>query len=243
MYTRPYCILILSGSLLASANAFAQVDFRPRVSLGMASYDIEINFNDGSSPTAADSTYLKAGIGAAMITGRWYFDFGYGGSIYAEAEDDVGATFDFVRSDLTLTAGYVFPSNFTVFGGYKTGTSEFTGDPTCPGCEIKFEADGIYGGAGYNIPVDGNVFSINAAVAVLNGELALVEPGLPTFTDESGTVGVSLGAGYKISMSNTSGFTLKAIAQSYRFKEFDSLQGLATDETIISLDFGYYTVF
>ena len=239
---------ILTAGVLASTSVFADAKFRPRVDVGIAAYDLEIII-PGEPTSTTTSTYLKAGIGGTIITGRWYFDLGYNGSINAEAEDEV-TTMDFVRSDLTLTAGYVFPNNVTVFGGYKSGNSEFTNIDTF-GSSIEFSADGIYGGAGMNFPSGGNVFSLNAAIAVLAGELTFDDKdpaSLSSFTATADqTVGLSFGAGYSIPISNNSGFALKANYQAYDFTEYEiggiALPDVSTTETILSFDVGYYATF
>jgi len=235
---------ILTAGLLASTSVFADAKFRPRVDVGLANYEltiIEPPFADSTSK----STYLKAGIGGTIITGRWYFDLGYNGSINAEADESFGGTSDLVRKDLTLTAGYVFQSNWTVFGGYKSGASEFsnyTGDTT--GFTDEFTADGLYAGAGVNFPSGKNVFSINAALAILNGEYSS-NAGTEFSADSAG---LSFGAGYSMPFSNTSGLAIKANYQYYDFQNFEDGAGFVLDnvevtESILSLDVGYYATF
>ncbi len=179
--------IIISTSLLISASAFAEPKFRPRVDVGLATYNLEIIDTTPGFESKDDlsTTYLKAGIGGSIINGRWYFDLGYSTSINAEA-DDSGETMDFTRTDLVLTAGYVFPSNVTIFGGYKSGKSEFSNFSQTPGVSVEFTADGIYGGAGINIPTNGNVVSLNAAIAILDGELVNNDPvNLDSFTADA----------------------------------------------------------
>ena len=247
MRNRYLTATILTAAVLAPTSVFADAKFRPRVDVGIASYNLDIVFPD-TSESNSKSTYLKAGIGGTIITGRWYFDLGYNGSINAEAEDEVDTT-DFVRSDLTLTAGYVFPSNFTVFGGYKSGSSEYT-YTDASGDTIEFSGDGIYGGAGINFPSGGNVFSVNAAIAALDGELTYNDGTTPanSFTaTASQTIGLSIGAGYSIPLGNTSGLAIKANYQAYNYEDYEidgiAITGLKTDESIFAVDVGYYITF
>ena len=246
MNSRSVNIAILTTSLLISSTAFADTKFRPRATVGIADYNIDLK-SPGNPTATSKATYLKAGFGATVINNRWYFDLAYDGSINAEADDD-GDKLDFTRDDLTLTAGYVFPNNATVFGGYKTGNSEFKAQDTS-GFQFDFEAKGIYAGGGMNFPSGNNVFSINAAIAFLDGELTITDPTdpvLPSITLTSDTVGISLGAGYNIPINNTSGFALKASYQSYEFDNFEFAgfsSDLSAEESIFTVNASYYSTF
>lgn len=231
---------LITAGLLASSSVIADIKFRPRADIGIAAYELELNVP--GETLGGDATYLKAGIGASIITGRWYFDLGYGTSINAEADSE-GDKSDFERTDLTLTAGYVFQNNVTVFGGYKTGTSEFSNWANDPGFSEEFTADGIYGGAGINFPLGGNVLSLNAALALLDGEYS--DNG--GFTATADTIGISFGAGYNIPMSKTAGIVIKANYQSYDYDDWTSagtnLDGVNANESILGVDVGYYATF
>jgi len=88
--------------------------------------------------------------------------------------------------------------------------------------------------------------TINAAIAIMNGELIIddkdpLAPG--TFTDNANTIGLSMGAGYSIPLSNNAGLAFKANYQFYNFDEYDALAGLTTTESILAIDISYYATF
>jgi len=236
---------LITAGLLASSSVFADTKFRPRADIGLASYELSIS-DPGFDDITSESTYLKAGIGGTIITGRWYFDLGYSGSINAESDESGGGTSDFTRKDLTLTAGYVFPNNVAVFGGYKSGTSEFENFSDIPGFSDEFTADGIYGGAGYNIKHGNNVISFNGAIAILEGEYKSSDSS-GSFSYTSDTVGLSLGAGYNIPLSSASGIAIKANYQNYTFTDLSASDGTSLSgedsEEILAFDVGYYATF
>jgi hypothetical protein len=230
--------IIALTCISASISASAETIFRPRVSLGFSSYELAFT-NSGSSLSSV--SYLKGGIGATVATGQLYFDAGYSGSLGAKYDDGVVADQDFLRNDLTLTVGYVLPNNFTVFGGYKSGTTEYT-DWLSVDTTTKFEASGPYFGAGIGIPAGSGVLSFNGAIAILSADLTDNDPNLIPFNASADSVGLSLGAGYSMSFGGTSGLAFKGSIQAYNYTGWTDPNYIIDDtkETIVSFDVEYY---
>jgi hypothetical protein len=244
--------ILLSTSLLVSSSIFADSTFIPRAEIGYASYKFDILIANGDGyggDFKLDSTYLKGTVGGTVLNGRTYVDLAYSTSGPADGDFEGGTT-DFDRSDLTLTAGYVLPNNVAIFGGYKKGTSTYKNwsDDAANTESTQFSASGIYVGAGYNMPHGNNVFSINGAIAILDG--SYVESGyadIPDFELTTDSTGVSVGVGYNIPLSEGTGILLKANYQRYEYKNFKGIDELGDDfldnvtmaESIIALEVGY----
>jgi hypothetical protein len=222
----------------AAVSASAETLFRPRVSLGFSNYELAFT-QSGNSLSSV--TYLKGGIGATIATGQLYFDAGYSGSMGAKYDDGIVADQDFLRNDLTLTVGYVLPNNITVFGGYKSGTTEYT-DWLSVDTTTKFEASGPYFGAGIGMPVGEGVLSFNGAIAVLSADLTDNDPNLTQFNASGDSVGLSLGAGYSMTFGGKHGLAFKASYQVYDYTGWTDPNYTIDDtqETILAMDVEYY---
>jgi hypothetical protein len=236
------CIpLLLAASFAASAD---DVLFRPRASLGYASYELKFTGSGGGS--LADSSYLTGGFGATIAKDNLYFDLAYNTSLSA-SYDNFGTDDDFKRTDLSLTAGLALDGGVTVFAGYKTGKSEYT-DTIDPDISlITFEASGLFFGAGLSNSIDDNsTISFNAAIALLNGDFKDNDTFNPPFNASADTVGFSIGAGYNYFINNNSGIGLKGSYQYYNFVDWTDANypGIPdTAETLISIDVSYFANF
>jgi hypothetical protein len=224
----------------ASFGVSAETLFRPRVSVGFTGYELAFT---GSGSSLSNVGYLKGGFGATIASGRLYYDLGYSGSLGATYDDSLvaGTGQDFLRSDLTLTIGYVLENNITIFGGYKSGKTEYSNlfsvDTT-----TKFEATGPYFGAGIGFPSDMGTLSFNVAVAFLSATLTDDDPTFVQFDATADSVGYSLGMGYSIPFGDTSGLALKANFQSYNYTGWSDPFYVIDDtqENIFSLDADFY---
>jgi len=225
-----------------SISVSAETLFRPRASIGYSSY--ELKFTGASSGTLSSVSYLKGGVGATIASGKLYFDLGYTGSLGAKYDDGVVADQDFLRDDLTLTVGYALPNNVTVFGGYKSGTTEYTAFDE-PNTTLKFEATGPYFGAGISIPTGSGVWSINGAIAILSATLKDDTVGFTPYDASADSVGFSLGAGYTLTFDGGQGLSFKASYQTYDYTGWSDPVYTIPDieETILALDVEYYINF
>jgi hypothetical protein len=222
-----------------SISASAETLFRPRASIGYSSYELAFTSTGNSLSSVS---YLKGGIGATIATGQLYFDAGYSGSLGATYSDTYDSSDqDFLRNDLTLTVGYVLKNNITVFGGYKSGTTEYT-NWLSPDTVTKFEASGPYFGAGIGVPVGDGVLSFNGAIAILSADLTDNDPNFIQYNASADSVGLSLGVGYSMSFGGTSGLAFKGSFQSYNYTGWTDPNYTIDDtqETIFSFDVEYY---
>lgn len=222
----------------ASVCVNAETIFRPRVSVGLSNYELAFTQSGNSLSSVS---YLKGGVGATIATGQLYFDLGYNGSMGAKYDDGIIADQDFLRTDLTLTVGYVLPNNITVFGGYKSGTTEYT-DLFTVDTTTKFEATGPYFGAGIGLPAGNGVLSLNGAIAILSADLTDNDPNVTQFNATGDSVGFSIGAGYSMTFGGSHGLAFKANYQAYNYTSWTDPNYIIDDtkETIFAMDVEYY---
>lgn len=218
-----------------SANVSAETLMRPRASLGFASY--ELDFVD-TSTTFDPITYLALGAGITLAKDNLFFDASVTTALGASY--DFGATSDenFYRNDIALTAGLLLNDGLSVFGGFKIGQTEF--DNPYPGASVlTFDSSGLYGGVSKSIPMQQNVLSINAALAIMGGELS----DSAGYSTEGDTFGFSMGATYSINLSADNGIMVRGGVQSYSFVDFDDNATSDTTEVIVSADVAYFVNF
>ncbi len=229
--------IIAASIASASLNTSADTLFRPRASLGYSSYELTLT---DPGDTLSESSYLKGGIGVTIATGQLYFDLGFSNSLGATYDEGVTPGEDFNRSDTTLTIGYVFSNNMTLFGGYKSGSSEFNNSSTSVS-STKFDASGPYLGLGIGFPSSGGTWSFNAAIAALSAELTDNDTGIP-FNASADAVGFGLGAGYSMPFGSTQGLSFKANFQSYDYTDWEDPNYIPPDiqESIFAMDVEYY---
>ena len=126
---------------------------------------------------------------------------------------------------------------WSVFGGYKAGTSEFLFDAG-PG-NLVFNTTGIFGGVSKAISLSGgNSIALSAALASMSANIY----DTPATIDEKGTsIGLSFAGVYNIPLSDTSGVNVRGTFQNYQYRNFDSLVDIS--ESIFGVEAGYYINF
>ena len=238
MNTKLARLSILSLLAAASLPAYASdVLVRPRASLGLSSYSLEIGKSD---TVTANSNYLKGGFGLTVAKDKLYFDFGYSTS-FSATHDAAPVEEDFARTDLNLTVGSALGHGFSLFGGFKTGESELS--DSFSGITTTFTASGLFFGGSKSWSGDNHSISINAALALLKGELTDNDVNFaPLDATATNTVGISFGAGYNYYLSNDSGVSIKGMFQSYSFTGWEDQNYPIDDanEFLFSADASYF---
>ena len=230
-------VLTTSVCLLSGPQAFAEGDdlLRGRASVGYSSYALTIT-GTGSTTPDATSQYLAVGAGLTYATGNIYFD--------ASGSTSVGATHDwpqfegdFQRTDTALTGGYLLDEGWSVFGGYKWGTSEFSKDAD-PSYKLTFEAYGFFGGASKAISLgNGTSLSLTGALASMKGDLY----NNSSLNDSGDALGLSFTAAYNLPLGTDSGIQVRGFYQNYSFSGFSA--GNDANETILGIEAGYHLDF
>ncbi len=239
-----YAVLPLLLSATFSSAIASDTLFRPRATFGFASYELTL-LRPGSLPTA-EISYAMGGFGATIAQDQLYFDFAYNTSLGA-TYDNGGFDDEFVRTDLNLTVGIALDGGMTLFGGYKTGESTYA----CTGCIAtlySFKSSGLFFGAGISNSIDdSSSISVNAALALLSGQLKdkEIDLGFIPYNAEADTIGISLGASYNYHISNDSGIGLKATIQNYTFVDWVDPNYVHDDisESIFATEVSYYINF
>lgn len=229
--------LLLTASFASNA---ADALFRPRASVGFASYELEFL---ASGSAIADSSYMTGGFGATIAKDNIYFDAAYTTSLSA-TYDNSGTDDDFTRTDLNFTVGLALDGGLSVFAGYKTGESAYSSFVGV-GEELRFEASGLFFGAGFSNNMENSSISFNAAIAFLEGELTDDDTSATPYNATADTIGFSFGLGYNYYINNDSGFGLKGTVQVYDFVDWvDPVYTISdTAETLVSVEASYFVNF
>lgn len=231
-------VFTASAFLPVGSPVFAEGDdlLRGRASVGFSSYALTIT-GAGSTTPDATSQYLAVGAGLTYATGNMYFDAS--GSISVDATHDwPGNEGDFQRTDTALTGGYLLDDGWSVFGGYKWGTSEFSKD-TDPSYKLTFEAYGFFGGASRAIGLgNGASMSLSGALAYMKGDLY----NNSTLNDSGNALGLSFTAAYNLPLGADSGIQVRGFYQNYSFSGFSNSNNNA-DEEILGIEAGYHLDF
>jgi hypothetical protein len=240
--------LTATALILASQSVSAESLFRPRASLGFASYELSM---DQGTTSLAKSSYMTLGVGATLAMDNLYFDIASTSSLSAEYDNDATSlTEDFSRDDVAFTVGLAMDGGFSVFAGYKTGSTEYS-NPTASSTFLTFDTNGLFFGASAGFPMsDNNSLSVSGALAFLNGKLEDNYIGA-SYDEEADSIGLSLAMTYTSNFSDTSGMTIKGAVQSYGFTNWsgpysDSIAPLELadhTETIVSLELGFFVSF
>lgn len=246
MKTSPLFVSTLTALLLASQSVSAESLFRPRASLGFATYDLSA---DQGQTQLNKSTYMSLGVGATLAINSFYMDIASTQSLGAEYDnEDTGLTEDFARDDFAFTLGFAAKNGFSIFGGYKTGSSEY-GNPFTPSSSttMTFDTSGFFTGASFGFPLnDSSSLSISGALAFLDGELKDNDIGSGTpYNAEANSFGLSLAMTYTANFTDTSGLTLKGGIQSYSFVDWEDPNYFIDDmnETILAMELGFFIGF
>lgn len=235
-------VLTATALIMTCQSVNAESLFRPRAALGFAAYDLSM---DAGTTNLSKSSYMTLGVGATLAMDQVYFDVAVTNSLSAEYDnDDTATTEDFSRQDIALTVGLALDGGFSVFGGYKTGSSEYT-NLSLTSATTTFDTDGLFFGAGIALPVDNNSLSFSGALALMNGTLEDNDTFFTPFNEEADTVGISLSMAYTMNFSETNGLTLKGAVQSYGFTDWTGPNSPLPDmtETIVSVEAAYFANF
>ena len=236
-------VLTASALMIASQCANADSLFRPRASLGFAAYDLSA---DAGTTSLYSSSYMTLGFGATVAVDEVYFDIGVNNSLSAEYDNDfTSATEDFSRQDTTLTIGLSLDGGVSIFGGYKTGSTEYT-NITPTAATTTFDTDGLFFGAGISMPVDQNSLSFSGAVAFMNGKLEDNDTAFTPYNEEADTVGLSLAMGYNINLSENSGMAIKGAYQFYGFTNWSGPNAAVLSdytESVFAMDITFFANF
>lgn len=235
-------VLTATALIMTCQSVNAESLFRPRASLGFAAYDLSA---DSGTTSLNSSSYMTLGVGATLAMDQIYFDIAVTNSIGAEYDnEDTLLTEDFSRQDIALTVGMALDGGISIFGGYKTGSSEYTNiSPSA--ATTTFDTDGLFAGASISLPMDQNSLSFSGALALMNGKLEDNDTVFTQYDEEADTVGISLAAAYTMNMSETNGLTFKAGYQAYGFSDWTGPNSPLPDltESIFSVDATYFANF
>ena len=212
---------LLLGTIALSTSAFGEdIRVRPYASLGYQMYELTATQgNQEFRPTESD--YVSLGGGISVSNGPIYADINITTSLSAEWEEP-GDSGDLERDDLSLAVGYQIEGGYSVFGGYKTGTTDMSQIEvnSNPIGTASFEADGVFFGGGYGQAIDDSLqFGVSLAVAVLDGEWKFGDGTTNLVYDSDTTVGVSFGGSLTKLLSDNLSLTGFVKFQSYSFSD------------------------
>ena len=235
--TRISIILLL---VMVSSAVQAEMLFRPRASLGYAAYELALT---EAGTSLSDSSYPTGGFGATIASDNIYVDLAYNTSLGATHENG-SVDDDFKRTDITITVGAGLKYGISIFGGYKTGKTEYSYTTEPNYTRLTFEAKGPFFGASMSFLRD-SALSVNVAIALLEGELTDNDTFFPPFDATADSTGFSLGIGYNHSLTKGTGLILKSTFQAYSFKDWVDPNYTISDmdEKIFSTDISYYVNF
>lgn len=237
-------LLFLGLVTVQAANVNAETLVRPRAAIGYASY--ELSPSDPSLDSISDTSYMTLGAGATIAQDNMYFDVSFTTALDASHDfSSTGQDEDFFRNDLALTVGFVLDQGLSVFGGYKSGKTEYDNPATsATSTVLTFETSGIFGGASMSFPQGNDVISVNVALAFMEGELTDDDTVAIPFDETADTLGLSFGAAYVKNISNDAGLIFKGAFQLYAFSDWTGNYTLDDlDESIFSLEATYFMNF
>ena len=219
-------LAIFFSATAQQVSAGDDILIRGRVSVGYSSYALP----------DATSQYLAIGVGITYVTGNIFFD-AFGSSSVDATHDWPSFEGEFQRTDTALTGGYLLGDGWSIFGGYKWGTSEFSRNVDAS-YKLTFEAYGIFGGVSKTIGLSrGTSISLSGALASMEGDLYNTS----TLNDSGKTLGLSFSAAYKLSLSADSGIRIRGFYQNYSYSDFNSESDF--DEEILGVEAGYHLDF
>ena len=276
-------ILVLGAtSLTASAEEFSwgSVTFQPRAYVGYANYSLESGtftyVEEGADPirgtlqfdtTGHDKIDIKGplfGIGATLASGRFFGDFYYQSTlnetVYSGREvEEEGFVYndgnvDAQHADWALSLGYLITDQWSVFAGYKSGSTDwdqsFQGRPLEPDPDVtntqgnlsgQFDQDGPFLGVSYSVPVGPGALTFKAAYAYLDGTVkwdyreAAFNGGTEPFATlkrrynlDGNSNAYSLGVSWTQSVTDNFGYSIGANYHRYEFDMSGTSNGLLT---------------
>ena len=182
---------------VSSSFSWGDVTFQPRVYAGYADYNLKSD--DDFTKTSENGSVNKSpivmyspsktkiqfsgpifGIGATVASGNFFGDLYYQSTpdddAYSGYDDNQGNSIGNVNAkhyDWAISLGYMITEKWSIFTGYKSGTTEWNQTIIRPvGSEKrdgKFEQDGPFLGVSYSLPIEPGVLNFRAAYAYLNG--------------------------------------------------------------------------
>ncbi|MCW8956546.1 MAG: hypothetical protein OQL09_06655 [Gammaproteobacteria bacterium] len=235
-------LLFVGLASMQATNINAETLVRPRASVGFASY--ELSFSDPTLGSISDTSYMTLGAGATFAQDNIYFDVSVTTALGASHDfTEFDQDEDFFRNDLALTVGLVLDQGISVFGGYKSGETEYE-NPSATSTLLSFETSGIFGGASMSFPSGNDVVSVNAALAFMEGTLTDNDTAFTPYDETADTIGLSFGAAYVKNITNDTGLMFKGAFQLYAFSDWTGNYSIADlDETIFSVEAAYFVNF
>jgi len=235
--------MVASALLTAAAVALpqvAQAEGLVRLRAGVANTGYTVKFdglNYGRGEAKSDYTAKTVGL-TFVSEGGFYVDLT--GQTSGDATHDLWQPQPdqkFSRDDFTLTLGVSIPGQSgtgSVFGGFKSGTTELSAPPGFTFTKDTFDSKGFFFGGGYAFPAAGGQLGFNGAIAFMGG----------TWKDDAGfsndadyTFGFSFGLSYTYMFGKNFGLTadLKAQHYSYGFNQYSTVAAYTVDEQINSV--------
>jgi len=230
---------IVTAAAIALPQA-VQAEGLVRIRAGVAPTDYTVTFNGLSYGRGeAKSNYTAKNVGLTFVSdGGFYLDLI--GQTSGDATHDLWKPQpdqEFSRTDFTLTLGVSIPGQTgtgSVFGGYKSGSSELTAPPGFGFTKDTFDTAGFFFGGGYAWPAIGGQIGINGAIAFMGG----------TWKDDAGfsndadfTVGFSFGLSYTYMFGKNFGLAadFKSQHYNYAFNQYSTTAAYDVTESINSL--------
>ena len=143
-------------------------------------------------------------------------------------------TFNFKRSDSTITLGYNLWRGLSVVGGYKQGETEATlSSVAIDVLQLVISEKGPFAGIAYGQPIGKKgTLAVTAAYASFDGESIVRYVGLGSeFKSGGSTSGLSYGVSWTGSLSERSYYRLLYKINEFKFKDKDQVfADTSTDE-------------
>lgn len=223
-------IFILSMPIIPQSSLATEINFIPRVWVGLSDYEFKQSPRSNTLPDGSDfpeikfnATFLMAGIGLTGTYDRFYLDFSYQDS--SEEKDSFSGAnfyekFKGDRRDYSTTLGMkILDNQGSLYVGYKNGKTSGKGNK---GTHLTFKEYGFFIGANYGwIIADSGLLAFNIAYADLDGNLketpgSVYPPGLGMDAD-SETTGLSYGISWTSRITEKLGYSIALDTQNYDF--------------------------
>lgn len=230
-------MLLVLALLWPHGHIYADEDLflRGQVSLGISSYQLTLTGAGSGSPNAS-SLYPYLGTSLILVSGKGFIVASYSTSLAASHDWPVFEG-DFQRNDIAVTGGYLLEGGWSLFAGYKFGSSEFY-QGNLPGYHLDFDSYGPFVGTSKVVQTEGGAsLSYRAALALMTGYVH----DTIALDDFGKAIGVSLALSYSQPFSNDTGIKLRAFHQSYSFSGFNTVADAA--EIIFGVETSYYVNF
>ncbi|MDG4552812.1 MAG: hypothetical protein P9E24_00985 [Candidatus Competibacter sp.] len=202
--------LAVSAEETSTSFSWGNVTFQPRAYAGYANYSLDsdiftfirdsdhamaqgpLNFDALETLHKIDINGFLWGLGGTVASGRFFGDIYYQSTLNETVQSGTGLnleeyTFNIggvkaQHSDWAVSLGYMITDQWSVFAGYKSGSTEsdqsYQGYTNSPNRQLiengsldtKFDQDGPFLGTSYSFPIGSGALTIKAAYAYLNGD-------------------------------------------------------------------------